>query len=264
MFNSYFKIVALIIIVLLMVVGCKNPTPIQPVPDVNEPDEIVQVIEPAEIKEENLYINYAGIDDITTNTAILNFKSNIPCTATIILIAWEREINRYYINDKGISHSIFFADLKPITDYTVVIEAKGSSKDRKVITFITNSPVLIRYIPSTSYGGGGYYYYSSTGSITATFLGCDGSYSGGVWTISAYPNEIKSLILSVNNTTNNNYVLVFSYNAVSYPSGGNGKITLSANGLSIPAHSTLNLTIKALIGSDAPPGIYQFDFLLSY
>jgi hypothetical protein len=235
-----------------MGIGCQNPVPL-PIEPTNVPSNIVPTydIEPSKpVGQPSLHIIDAEVYSITEHTGVLSFKTNHLCTAIVKLIAWEREVALYNLDDKAESHSQFFNNLHYATDYSVIIEATGSSSDRKVLQFTTLYSVPIRSVISN----GAYHYgwASSTcnGVLSAEWNHGDGSFSSNIWTVQAKAGEAKHCYFLIRNQTPQNQV-------VQVQASINAYITISGSELPILACSDRLYEITMATKGYAPPSVYS-------
>lgn len=211
-----------------------------------------------------LHITDAQINNITTSAAILEFYTDHPSTANIIILAWEHEIARYTIDTKSTYHSIHLSDLQYSTLHTVIIEATGSPSVRKVLRFTTAAPIPIHPNMSSSYGGYRYPSSNNNGIITASWYNGDGTFNNNTWTMTAYPGETKQCILVIHNSLGYSVTVSLQSSLTLYPVDGYDKVLISSGNITIPNGHTGYLTVSAIANGDAPVGLYEFEFQLLY
>lgn len=256
-------------------VGCaERPPPIilQPVvvpsilPSTNGTTAPNPIVIPIDAYEPSLYIKNATVRDIGTSTAILEYDTTIPSLGTIILIAAEKEFSRYYNATKETTHYQALTHLKPSTMYTVVIEATGSASDRTVFTFNTLTPVDMEYGGGGyGYGGyGGYYPPTPIGIITGAWYDGEGSFNSDIWSVNAYPAEVKQCRIKVVNYLGYSVTVKLTATLIENPVGGECKVVVLGSDLVVANGTESYFEVSASVLGDAPTGLYKINLELGY
>ena len=86
-------------------------------------------------------------------------------------------------------------------------------------------------------------------ALSVSLVSGEGTWDGGTWTVAAYPNEIKTLVLKVSN--------VGSVDIVVSVGESTGKITGVGN-YNVPAGNSVDVTLTWAVPSDEPAGTQTF------
>jgi hypothetical protein len=91
---------------------------------------------------------------------------------------------------------------------------------------------------------------------SATAVNPNGTYSGGTWTVSMYPGETKTMVLTITNVSSAMIPVTLSF------TGATADVTLNATGTyptyDVVKGTPVQVTLTVTADTSAPTGIYTF------
>ena len=229
------KIVFLALAILLVVfAGCTTSVPSSDgvtVPDSDWPldDLEKKYLLPEEIPAEEPtlpIISNVRVTDIDTDSAVVRWETDIPSNSKVkyglgnewsLTTSYSEYSSRYTTE-----HRIKLRDLTAGSTYCVYYVAStgsGTAEYIERLVFSTAWPADFWGNFGGGLGGFSFSGSSSTGTVTATWNGGDGSWNSDTWTVSAYPAESKHCWFRISNGTGSAVTVWIDAALVSCPAG---------------------------------------------